>query len=123
MKDGIEEIHIRRQTLTSEHEEAKKLQTGDELAKLNDVLQQKQNLLDKARQQHQAAINNAKKCQSEINQLNEDITESRTAQQKLEGTLATLVSVQKGTSNTDSNEVDTWLSDVGIKNIQRYEIF
>ncbi len=119
VKDGLEEIDIRKRSLGEEMGEARQHHESGELSKLNAAMNNKQEELEQARQALGSAAQNVRSCQNKVNVLKEKISDSRTSQQKIEGTLATLVALQKGEEDSGQDNIDAWLANVGITNPQR----
>ena len=119
VNDSLEEIDLRKRSLAQELEEVKLRHEGGELGKLGDTLNHKQIEMSQSKQDLDAAMNNARTCNDKVIQIKEKISDTRTAQQKLEGTLATLVSLQHGNDDDGGKEINDWLSRMGIQNPQR----
>ena len=118
VKDSLEEIDSRKRSLAQELEEVKLRHESSELSKLGETLNAKQIEMEQSRQNLDASINNLRTSNEKVIQIKEKISDTRTAQQILEGTLATLLSLQHG-NDDDGKEINDWLSRVGIQDPQR----
>ncbi len=119
VKDGLEEIDSRKRSLGEEIGEARQHHESGELNQLNTALNNKQNELEQAKKALGTAVQNVRSCQEKVGGLKEKISDARTSQQKIEGTLATLVALQKGEDDSGRDNIESWLADVGITNPQR----
>jgi chromosome segregation protein len=118
VNDSLEEIDSRKRSLAQELEEVKLRHESGELGKLGEILNAKQIEMEQSKQDLDASVNNVRASNEKVIQIKEKVSDTRTAQQIIEGTLATLLSLQHG-NDDDGKEINDWLSRVGIQDPQR----
>ncbi|MGK0297839.1 MAG: chromosome segregation protein, partial [Gammaproteobacteria bacterium] len=119
LKEGLEEIFYRREGLTQESDTVEKERLGGKLedldasleVKLSEVLDAKETLVSK--------LNQVVVSRNKMTSVQEKVTESRTQQQKIEGTLAALVSLQKGNADIGQDQIEGWLTKLGLDSTKR----
>jgi len=119
LKEGLEEINYRRQTLTEELEAAGDEKLESQLAELETGLKARSGDVENARNDLEKKLVDVREYRGKLNVLTEKIADLRTRQQKHEGTLAALVSLQRGDSHPAQTDIDAWLASVGEKSPAR----
>lgn len=119
LREGLEDIYYRRRNLTEELELARGEQLDGQLGELDENLERSDVALADAKKElenyQQQVAGNRERCDT----LSEKITENRTRQQKIEGTLAGLVSLQKSDAGSEQAGIDDWLAGLGQADARR----
>ena len=113
LREGLEEIFYRRQSLTEELELAQDEKLEGQLDNFDTLLEKKFTEFENAKATLVSRQNQVKSCRDQTNELQEIIADSRIRQQKLEGTLAALISLQKGDAEPAQEKINDWLSKLG----------
>jgi chromosome segregation protein len=119
LKEGLEEIFYRKESLTKESDVVEKERLGGKLEDLDASLEVKLSEVLDAKKTLESKQNQVVFCRNKMTSVQEKYTESRTQQQKIEGTLAALVSLQKGNAEIDQEKIENWLTNLGVDSRQR----
>ena len=119
LKEGLEEIFYRKEGLTQESDMVEKERLGGKLEDLDASLEVKLSEILDAKERLESNQNQVVLCRNKMTSVQEKYTENRTQQQKIEGTLAALVSLQKGNADLDQNQIESWLAKLDVDSTKR----
>jgi chromosome segregation protein len=119
LREGLDDIYHRRKVLSNELAKSRDDDPQGSMGTLDESLNRKTDELYKFKSNMESARNEIEKVRDRNNNLMEIISDNRTKQQKIEGTLAALIAIQKGGVSTDTGQVDDWLEKVGHKDTRR----
>lgn len=119
LQESLEEISYRRQLLTEELESLSDEELVDKLAGFDSGLAARSGQIVIARKELEGKLDDVRYCRDKVHALTEKIAELRSRQQKLEGTLASLIALQHGSDDAEQPEMDAWLSSLGQGRVPR----
>ncbi len=112
LQETLEEISYRRQTLEEERESTDADRLADELHQLEARLETATAEIIESRGKLDEQLHDVRHWRESTHNLTERIAVLRTGQQKLEGTLASLLALQQQGVGMDQPEIDGWLAGV-----------
>lgn len=119
LEASLEEIRYRRQVLNEELDSQEQEELERQLAELEGQLQRQQSELQGQRNEREEQLDSVRANRDRVHQLNEQLAELRSEQQKLAGRIASLESLQQDALGEDGTAISEWLASLGLDNAAR----